>query len=574
MLEEDLRLAAGRGDIQLVTELLERGTKPTPGPTGVTPLQLAAAEGHEEILKLLIKHNCSVDSQDTEHGNTALHEASWKGYSRCVAILAKAKANLNLKNCGGFTALHLCCQNGHNQSCRELLLAGCDPDPQNNYGDTPLHTSARYGHAGVTRILISAQCRVSEQNKNGDTALHIAAAMGRSKLTRILLEAKSNTTIRNKQCETARDIAIRKDLDAIINILDKKQHNKAHSRSKKHSENVNKSSAKPHHSTKHKHKKKVPVENFKRDDNTKPWSPYGCHYYPDPKAFPRPNLDSLPPEPLQKGEQYYLDLAGNIRKGPIGVGYTCYCAPFFQQVEKQLNRSKAEMSECINRTRLSLTQRVADLERRTHGQISALRARTQWLSQSGRVPGSAIGGRKLGGRTRSLELVASEKSATKADNRRSLEVLEAEETCDDCVETGEMLSAVHDLSHDLDKLIASSQQLRISTCEPEETSVAAILSELSDVNERLKCTQPYCSNQTGKGYLMDKWDLDLLISKGTGFSKTNASSESSEHGAEQLDSGYSTKMCSNSQGPSPSLSGILECEHPRPLQIQAKCFAS
>jgi len=46
----------------------------------------------------------------------------------------------------------------------------------------------------------------------------------------------------------------------------------------------------------------------------KQWSPYGCHYYPDPKAFPQPNLDSLPHEPLKKGEQYYLDLAGNICK--------------------------------------------------------------------------------------------------------------------------------------------------------------------------------------------------------------------------------------------------------------------
>lgn len=45
-----------------------------------------------------------------------------------------------------------------------------------------------------------------------------------------------------------------------------------------------------------------------------PWSPYGCHYYPDSADFPEPNLDSLPNEPLSKGEQYYLDLAGNIRK--------------------------------------------------------------------------------------------------------------------------------------------------------------------------------------------------------------------------------------------------------------------
>lgn len=67
-----------------------------------------------------------------QHGNTALHEAAWKGYSRTVAELAKVKANLNVKNWGGFTPLHLCCQNGHNQSCRELLLSGCDADVQNN----------------------------------------------------------------------------------------------------------------------------------------------------------------------------------------------------------------------------------------------------------------------------------------------------------------------------------------------------------------------------------------------------------------------------------------------------------
>lgn len=92
-----------------------------------------------------------------QHGNTALHEAAWKGFSRTVSLLCTAGADLTRSNSSGFAALHLCCQNGHNQTCRELLLAGCDPDLQNNYGDTALHTAARYGHAGVTRILISAR---------------------------------------------------------------------------------------------------------------------------------------------------------------------------------------------------------------------------------------------------------------------------------------------------------------------------------------------------------------------------------------------------------------------------------
>jgi hypothetical protein len=44
------------------------------------------------------------------------------------------------------------------------------------------------------------------------------------------------------------------------------------------------------------------------------WSPYGCHYFPDLDEFPVPKMESLPKEPLSAGEQYFLDLAGNIKK--------------------------------------------------------------------------------------------------------------------------------------------------------------------------------------------------------------------------------------------------------------------
>ncbi|XP_015838486.1 ankyrin repeat domain-containing protein 6 isoform X2 [Tribolium castaneum] len=357
-----LHLAASAGHGAVVRLLLNVAAPKevdSPDGGGCTALQRAAADGHEEVLRLLLARGADVDKQDSVHGNSALHEAAWKGYSRSVRLLAAAGATLSRANAGGFTALHLCCQNGHNQSCRELLLAGCDPDIQNNYGDTALHTAARYGHAGVTRILISAQCRVSEQNKNGDTALHIAAAMGRRKLTRILLEAGCDKSVRNKQNETARDIALRKDLNEILTILDecvakkdKKGKSKKRSKSKvrfdpKHNSDIVNRIEKPRH-----------------------WSPYGCHYYPDPEAFPSPRLDSLPQEPLKRGEQYYLDLAGNIRKGPVGVGYTCYCAPLFRHLEARLERDKRE----LQRAQVRLGQRVAGLEQKlnrgAHGRRS------------------------------------------------------------------------------------------------------------------------------------------------------------------------------------------------------------
>ncbi|KAF5270682.1 hypothetical protein FQA39_LY01420 [Lamprigera yunnana] len=401
-----LHLAASAGHGSVVRLLLSVAAPrevDSPDGAGCTALQRAASDGHEEVVRLLLARSADVDRQDNIHGNCAIHEAAWKGYSRTVSLLTTASANLTKTNAGGFTALHLCCQNGHNQSCRELLLAGSNSDLQNNYGDTALHTSARYGHAGVTRILISAKCRVSEQNKNGDTALHIAAAMGRRKLTRILLEAGCDRALRNKQNETARDIALRKDLNEILAILDdcankkdKKAKNKKKSKSKVRFDG----------------KSPVTGEPLAKSKN---WSPYGCHYYPDPGAFPSPRLDTLPDEPLKRGEQYYLDLAGNICKGPVGVGYTCYCAPLFRHLEARLEKDKRELQKAQTR----LGQRVAGLEQKLNRGIPGRRSErvinikdTQPLMMS---------------RSRSLEMLDKIEESTSLQATRSMNELEQQD---------------------------------------------------------------------------------------------------------------------------------------------------
>lgn len=387
MLEEEIRSASARGNLQDVTSLLKRGAKVAPDSSGRTPLHLAAAGGHTEIVealvnstnvnatdavgrtalqiaatgghvdvvKVLLKHGANVNSRDNLHGNTSLHEASWHGFSQTVSSLVEYKANADIKNCAGFAPLHLCCQNGHNQSCRELLLGGADADIQNNYGDTALHTSARYGHAGVARILISANCRVSDQNKNGDTALHIAAAMGRRKLTTILLEAGCDKSIRNKQYETACDIATRKDLNEIIIILQSTKSQKGSKKKQKKTSDTSDSDKRSKENKRTDHDPRACGSSVR-------WSPYGCHYYPDPNAFPQPKLDSLPGEPLSKGEQYYLDLAGNIRKGPVGVGLTCYCANFLRDMEARLEKNHVELKHKIKKTRYKLEERVERTE--------------------------------------------------------------------------------------------------------------------------------------------------------------------------------------------------------------------
>lgn len=150
-----LHQAAIAGDVAAVEVLLvsgaDRFAKDNKVSVKAIRIQSSVRSSHNFVVIVLSR---------MQHGNTALHEAAWRGYSRCVKLLctlqqtsnvappkkfgkkAKSVKNvadewknqtyLNTPNVGGFSPLHLAAQNGHNQSCREMLLAGANPDVKNN----------------------------------------------------------------------------------------------------------------------------------------------------------------------------------------------------------------------------------------------------------------------------------------------------------------------------------------------------------------------------------------------------------------------------------------------------------
>lgn len=212
--------------------------------------------------------------------------------------------------------------------------------------------------------------------------------MGRRKLTRILYEVcgPSALLLRNAQGEAPRDIAIRKNLKPIIEILNspptiakyasddtdappvKQNHQPSSSGSGRNYTPENSNKIKP---------KKCINDRGHHDLNgsqgdSKIWSPYGCHYFPDPRSFPPPKLETFPKDPLKCGEQYYLDLAGNIRKGPIGVGNTCYCGPFFNHIEQQINQNKKSFKKYVLKATGKLDGKVHELSKHTDDKIQRI----------------------------------------------------------------------------------------------------------------------------------------------------------------------------------------------------------
>jgi len=69
-----------------------------------TPLYCASRNGHEEIVKELLKINgLDVDVQDAK-GHTALHAASWEARTRVISILLSFGCDLTLKSSDRKTA--------------------------------------------------------------------------------------------------------------------------------------------------------------------------------------------------------------------------------------------------------------------------------------------------------------------------------------------------------------------------------------------------------------------------------------------------------------------------------------
>lgn len=94
-------------------------------------------------------------------------------------------------------------------------------------------------------------------------------------------------------------------------------------------------------------------------------SPYGCPRSPDLREFPKLKIDSLPTDPLKRGEQYYVDLAGNIKKGPVNRVSACSCKPLFEKVEQKMDVDKQELKEHIDCKSEHLKEKIGVLEKKT-----------------------------------------------------------------------------------------------------------------------------------------------------------------------------------------------------------------
>ncbi|ALC38245.1 CG9121 [Drosophila busckii] len=151
-----------------------------------TPLHYAAAWGHDKCVAILLKHQAPINVVNSE-GYTPLHVGA--GFVEVTRLLIKHGALINAKTLSdGKTALHLAIENRAPDSAQLLLENNVNVNDTDDEGGTPLMLAIVCDLHPLSFELLERGARINLQDKHGYTALYYAVTGRHVKLAKLLLE--------------------------------------------------------------------------------------------------------------------------------------------------------------------------------------------------------------------------------------------------------------------------------------------------------------------------------------------------------------------------------------------------
>ena len=147
----------------------------------VTPLIIAARNGHLNSVKILLSYKADIEDRgtlkigdDVIQGCTPLWAATDSGHLDVVKLLIERNADVDGRTSTGSTPLRVAAHEGCLDIVRCLVESGADVNARNYFEATPLSPACYHGHLSVVTYLINKGAIMDLQDKDGSTAFHYA----------------------------------------------------------------------------------------------------------------------------------------------------------------------------------------------------------------------------------------------------------------------------------------------------------------------------------------------------------------------------------------------------------------
>ena len=193
--------ATREGDLEAVTALVtaDAGLVHETDDSDRTPLHLAAAYGHRQIVVFLLDSGADIDARE-EDGETPLHYAAWRSRLETGQLLIERGADLEIRNNWGRSPLLIVARETGNVGMAAVLIdAGAEVNLRDEGGESPLDLAAWRGFGDLVNLLLDEGAELPPAGSTEAQYLAMfAAEKGLDRLFNLCVDAGVDLALRNE----------------------------------------------------------------------------------------------------------------------------------------------------------------------------------------------------------------------------------------------------------------------------------------------------------------------------------------------------------------------------------------